>query len=201
MKRTLVGVIILTMCLLLCACGNTPVPTETPTAAPTEAPTEPPEPTISPEELERQAAYHEKMAAALDDVDHDQVKERNVTKAVALVKQKYDYENKGTYVDTYVDPKRVAENPEEVRFIVRCRFFDVDVGYYEAGGGTAHKHCVEVDVIDLSWGSSPRVEAKVFSGGDPPETVSEYGKHYGPGIDPKVIIEWSESVIIDLLKK
>ena len=201
MKRTLAGVIILTMCLLLCACGNTAVPTEAPTAAPTEAPTEPPEPTVSPEELARREAYHEKMAAVFAEklegvIPYEErwqfAKKIKVVEVVEKAEKPLEYGER-VFTDTHIDPKWVAEEPEDVRFVVKCTYGVSEKGWYPIGGGKAYQHYVAVEIKDLAV--SAQFEKMVFHGSEPPETVSEPGDHYGSKVDEAEIRAWINSVI------
>lgn len=200
MKRWMSLFMVLVLCLSLCACGSaatpTEPPTEPPTEAPTEAPTEPPEPTISPEESARLAAYHEKMAAVLTDVNrYDFPFQKNI-KAVETVKHQIIGSHKygeSVYVDTHIAPEWVAEEPEDVRFLVECAYGASEKGMYMIGGGKAYQYYVTVRVIDMATGN---ICAKTsFDGGEPPETVSEPGDHYGSKVDEAEIREWITSVI------
>ena len=183
MKRWICLMLALILCLSLYACGASP-----PTEAPTQAPTEPPAPTISPEELARQAAYHEKMAAALVDVDWGWAPSTNF-KAVVLLERENE---EGRYVDTYLDPYWAAEEPEEVRYLVECSFGTSEVGHY-LGGGKAYRHGAYVRVVDLAW--SNLCGEMRFHGGEPPESVQDSCDYYGSEVDPAEISEWITSVL------
>ena len=201
MKRWMSLLLVLVLCLSLCACGSAATPTEPPTEAPTEAPTEPPEPTVSPEELARQAAYHEKMAAVfakkLEGVipgDERLQIEKNI-KVVEVVKKAEKPLESGerVFTDTHIDPEWVAEEPEDVRILVECSYGVSEKGWYPIGGGKAYQHFVAVEIIDLATGNY--CGKNVFHGSEPPETVSEPGDHYGSKVDEAEIRAWINSVI------
>lgn len=208
MRRWIYLLLILALCLSLCACGGgattTETPAETPAEAVTEAPTEEPAPTISPEELARREAYHEKMAAGLaDKVDailsnaERKQFEQNV-KVVEIVKYqisvdkagKYD---EGTFCDMHLEAGWVAEEPEDVRFVVECTYGVSEKGSYIITNGKAYQHFVSVEITDLADGA--QCGKNVFHGSEPPETVSEPGDHYGTEVDESEIRVWIASVI------
>lgn len=205
MKRWMSMLLVLALCLSLCACGSaatpTDAPTEAPTAAPTEAPTEPPEPTISPEELARQAAYHEEMAAVFAEKLEGVIpsKERwqfekniKVVEVVKKAEKPMEY-GESVFTDTHIDPEWVAEEPEEVRFVVECTYGVSEKGWYPIGGGKAYQYYVAVEIRDLA--ACVQFEKEVFHGSEPPETVSEPGDHYGSKVDEAEIRAWIASVI------
>lgn len=195
MKRWLTLLLVLVLCLLLCACGSAATPTEAPAEAPTEAPTEPPEPTVSPEELARREAYHEKMAAGLANIDPTRITN---FKAIVAVREYLGYKNGSakygevTYTDSYIDPEWAAAEPEEVRFVVQWTCGVSEKGFY-THGGKAYQHYISVEITDLVTGGV--CGKAVFSGSEPPETVKEPGDHYGSEVDAAEIQEWSTSVI------
>lgn len=208
MKRWMSLLLVVVLCLSLCACGGaatpTEAPTETPTEAPTEAPTEPPEPTVSPEELARQAAYHEKMAAVFAEklesvIPSDERWEfAKKIKVVEIVSRQIAADKpleigEGVFTDTHIDPKWAAVEPEEVRFVVDCTYGVSEKGWYPIGGGKAYQYYVAVEIRDLA--AQVQFDKKVFHGSEPPETVSEPGDHYGSKVDEAEIRAWINSVI------
>ena len=207
MKRWMSLLLVLALCLSLCACGSAVTPTEPPTEAPTEAPTEPPEPTVSPEELARQAAYHEKMEAALGEKLDGVIssKERwefeKKFKAVEVVKkaEKPMEYGESIFTDAHIDPKWAAEEPGEVRFVVNCAYGVTEKGWYPIGGGKAYQRWVSIKIDDL--GTGVRLGENVFYGSEPPESVSEPGDHYGSEVDEDEIRAWINSVIEEKAKQ
>ena len=205
MKRWMSLLLVLVLCLSLCACGSTAAPTEppteVPTEAPTEAPTEPPEPTISPEELARQSAYHEKMAAVfaekLEGVIPSKERwqfEKNI-KCVEVVKKAEKPMEYGecVFTDIHIDLEWAAEEPEDVRFVVECTYGVSEKGVYIITNGKAYQHYVSVEIMDLATGN--QCGKTVLYGSEPPETVSEPGDHYGSKVDEAEIRAWINSVI------
>ena len=205
MKRIVSLLLVLTICIGLCACGSaatpTEAPTETPTEAPTEAPTEPPEPTISPEELARQAAYHEKMSAVFAEklegvISGDErlriAKNIKVVEVVKKAEKPMEYGER-VFTDTHIDPEWVAEEPEDVRILVECSYGVSEKGVYIITNGKAYQRFVSIQISDLANGNI--YGKNVFHGSEPPESVSEPGDHYGSKVDEAEIRGWIASVI------
>ena len=205
MKRWMSLLLVLVFCLSLCACGSTAAPTEPPTEPPTEAPTaaptEPPEPTISPEELARQAAYHEKMAAVfaekLEGVipGEERIQIAKNIKVVEVVKKAekpLEYGER-VFTDTHIDPEWVAEEPEDVRILVECSYGVSEKGVYIITNGKAYQRFVSVQISDLANGNI--YGKNVFHGSEPPKTVNEPGDHYGSAVDEAEIRAWINAVI------
>ena len=204
MKRWMSLLLVVVLCLSLCACGGAATPTETPTEAPTEAPTEPPEPTISPEELARQAAYHEKMAAVFAEklegvISGDERlrigKNIKVVEVIKKAEKPLEY-GEPVFTDTHIDPEWAAEEPEDVRILVKCSYGVSEKGQYIITNGKAYQRFVSIQIIDLATGNL--YGKKVFDGSEPPESVSEPGDHYGSAVDEAEIRAWIASMLEEI---
>ena len=107
--------------------------------------------------------YHEDFYSVIESyiADGTQV---DGEKAVSLI-----VDGDSLYSDDYVPEEYRTDDPEEVRYLIRCVRGSTVVGYY-SGGGVGTRPWVEVTIEDLKTGKS--LGQKTFNGGEPPKSIS-----------------------------
>ncbi len=128
------------------------------------------------------AAYNEAMQAGLADAPSLAFMDGNALAA-------YD-EAKGIYTDQYIPAGLRADDPTQVRAILRYAYGENKVGGYGLGG-SAFERTVRVSIHDAVTGEVFPHASKEFAGGDPPSTVSAFsGDHYGSWPDGNEVTRW-----------
>lgn len=141
---------------------------------------------IAQEEEAARIAFQEGMAMAV------KASPEGITgnKAVAIF---YEDNNdaEGEFTSDYVPDAYKTDDPAQVRFVISRREGSELVGYYNGGGGSAHRHMYTLEVQDLLLGSAMQ---EVFYGGQPPMTITvkegESRAHYGSTPNEEAITEW-----------
>lgn len=113
------------------------------------------------------------------------------TKAVA-----FD-ETTDRYCAEYVPKELLAEDPQEVLYIIRLSNADTFCGFY-TNAKKAIQQGVRVRIEDFSTGKS--LTTSLFMGGEPPQTIRAGDSGKGTPPDAAAIEEWIRSAFAEILK-
>jgi len=142
------------------------------------------------EEQEQKYLYHTSMAAVLNDSTF----RPSGNKAVGLLRMNTDGDM-DVYQTEYIPETYLAQDPAEVRYVVKCGLQILNVGFY-GGGGNAYQYVVTVEVVDLTTGKA--VDSAEFEGGQPAQQ-SEIGvDQYGSMPAESTITNWLSQVLASL---
>jgi len=141
------------------------------------------------EEEAAQEAFNDAMSVLLES---GYTCSHTADKAVTLFVETNGDVTTENFTTEYIPEDLQTEQPEEVRWLVRCESNLVSVGLY-AFYGSANQRRLDVEIIDLSTGRS--LSEAHFLGPKPPESVSSIAEATGDYPDPADITEWITSVI------
>ena len=138
--------------------------------------------------------FHEKFQSVVDSYFADGSKVTG-NKAVCQISEEGSEEKK-TYTASHVPKEFLANEPEEVRYVIRYLEGSNVVGYY-SGGGVGTQPWAELEIVDLKTG---RIlgETKIY-GGQPPQSVSvkpgQTVSRSGSAPSDEEVKEWIRSIL------
>jgi len=134
---------------------------------------------------------HLAMAAVLESEDHFPSGNKAISMTVAESSEK-----EGAYHADYIPAAYVAEEPGQVRYLVRCRPYSEVVGSYSFSNHKARRYSLEVEVVDLLTGRI--VAEENFGGGTPPMESDGTGDQYGTRPSAESVEKWLAEVFAKL---